>query len=169
MKLFTVMLSIVVIVGALVSGVVSLLLPKVSTGVELGALSSLFFAVSLYGSSFTLSPVYLLAIFCTLVSVSIVATQFFERICTLLCTSSVAGLVFSLSIDLLLKGKLLDLVISIIKMSPPDLTIAKKLSLCYFECYVPELIVLWFVVFIASCALRANYSGLLQQLRKYLR
>lgn len=45
MKLFGVMLTTLVVVGALVGGVVGVLLPKISTGISLGVLISLFLGV----------------------------------------------------------------------------------------------------------------------------
>jgi hypothetical protein len=45
MKLFGVMLTTLVLMGALVGGVVGVLLPKISTGISLGVLMSLYFGV----------------------------------------------------------------------------------------------------------------------------
>jgi F0F1-type ATP synthase assembly protein I len=45
MKLFGVMLTTLVVMGALVGGVVGVLLPKISTGISLGVLISLFLGV----------------------------------------------------------------------------------------------------------------------------
>lgn len=45
MKLFGVMLAVVVLVGALVGAVVGVLLPKISTGLSLGVLCSLYIGV----------------------------------------------------------------------------------------------------------------------------
>ena len=45
MKLFGVMLTTLVLMGALVGGVVGVLLPKISTGISLGVLLSLFLGV----------------------------------------------------------------------------------------------------------------------------
>ena len=45
MKLFGVLLTTLVLMGALVGGVVGVLLPKISTGLSLGVLTSLFFSV----------------------------------------------------------------------------------------------------------------------------
>jgi hypothetical protein len=48
MKLFGVMLAVVVLVGALVGAVVGVLLPKISTGLSLGVLFSLFIGVVIF-------------------------------------------------------------------------------------------------------------------------
>jgi hypothetical protein len=54
MRLFGVLLIVAVLVGALVGGVVGILLPKISTGLSLGALLSLFFGVvSFFCSKFS--------------------------------------------------------------------------------------------------------------------
>ena len=45
MKLFGVLLTTLVMMGALVGGVVGVLLPKISTGISLGVLSSLYLGV----------------------------------------------------------------------------------------------------------------------------
>ena len=45
MRLFGVLLTVVVLAGALVGGVVGILLPKISTGLSLGVLLSLFVGV----------------------------------------------------------------------------------------------------------------------------
>jgi hypothetical protein len=45
MKLFGVMLTTLVLMGALVGGVVGVLLPKISTGISLGVLMSLYLGV----------------------------------------------------------------------------------------------------------------------------
>lgn len=45
MKLFGVMLTTLVLMGALVGGVVGVLLPKISTGISLGVLLSIFLGV----------------------------------------------------------------------------------------------------------------------------
>ena len=45
MKLFGVLLTVLILLGAAVGGVVGVLLPKISSGLALGFLSSLFLAV----------------------------------------------------------------------------------------------------------------------------
>jgi uncharacterized membrane protein YccC len=58
MRLFGVLLIVAILIGALVGGVVGILLPKISTGLSLGALLSLFFGVVSFYLSKVTSVIY---------------------------------------------------------------------------------------------------------------
>ena len=159
MKLFHLMLVAVILVGGLVAGVVGLLLPKISTGLELGMLTSLFLGTIIYGV-FDISvfgQVSVSTMFIGSISAAVLGTQRFEDFCAMSRTALVTGLLLALSVDALVGGGLLVLVSYVLRIATPD-----RQSLCLQDCHVGLLLCVWLFVAALSMALQAHYSGLVQ-------
>lgn len=163
MKLFELMLTAVIITGGIVAGVVGLLLPKISTGLELGMLTSLFLATVIYGVSEIglVGKISVSTMFVASMVAAVLGTQRFESICAVFRTALATGLLLALSVDALLGGGLLVLVSHVLRISSPNRSI-----LCLEDCYVGQLLGLWFFVSCVYVFLQAYFNGYLAGLRR---
>lgn len=143
MKLFGGLLATVVLMGALVGGVVGVLLPKITTGISLGFLVSLFASVIIYGTNAAgnLSLILIPSAFASLITGSILLSQKYVIFCSSIRTALVTGLAVSMSVDVMLHKGLIGAMKAVLNMIFFGLEEPK----CFKSCQVPLLLCFWLI------------------------
>jgi hypothetical protein len=157
MKLFGGLLAILVLIGALVGGVVGVLLPKITTGVSLGFLVSLFASVIIYGANAAgnLSAILIPSIFALLIIGSVFATQKYDVFCSSIRTALITGLVISMSVDMMLHKGLIGAMKAVLNMIFFDLEEPE----CFSACHVPSLLCFWVIWASIAWLIQNSLSG----------
>jgi hypothetical protein len=120
---------------------VGVLLPKITTGVSLGFLVSLFASVIIYGANAAgnLSAILIPSIFALLIIGSVFATQKYDVFCSSIRTALITGLVISMSVDMMLHKGLIGAMKAVLNMIFFDLEEPE----CFSACHVPSLLCFW--------------------------
>ena len=127
-----------------------MLLPKISMGISLGLLVTIYIGVCVYSSEIIGGGLILFVLMVT-IPVSIYLTQKYEALCSLVRLSLVSGLVLAVSIDLFIGGGFLAVLSAVLR-------IKESKNLCYSKCMVPEIILLWTIVSVLTFAYQASVN-----------
>ena len=158
MKLFSVVvLGLIIAIGALIGGLVGILLPKISIGIELGLSIATLLGVLMYTVA-DISSKMLRGLFVVALGVSTWAAQRFEAAASTLRTCIVAGLILTLSIDYVMNFKMLALVSDVLG---GDTIHHSMYAECSDACSGPPLAVLWALISGTAFARWAMTTGML--------
>lgn len=136
-----------------------MLLPKISAGISLGALISIFLGISVYGfSNGSIGEILALFVFVGTIGSSIFLAQKHEELCSYIRISLFVGLMLCVSIDLTLSGGFVAVISRVLRAEAPDY------NMCYSACHVPALLLLWLIFSTSFFFLQAHAHGFLNTL-----
>jgi len=139
MQLFSLVFTVVVFVGGCIGGVIGILLPKISMGISMGYLLATFFGLLLYSYDIGILGQFIdLLIFIVFIGFGLYAAQKSEDLCSISRISLATGFVYALSIDYLLKGGMIAIVVKVLTSSMQENT-----TICFNECHVEASMLTW--------------------------
>jgi callose synthase len=160
MKLFSVvMLALLVGIGALCGGVIGILIPDISIGIELGVVFATLSIITLYTLT-NVSAYLVFLVFSVFIGGGVYLTRKNQDVYANLRTCMVSGMVLAISVDCFLGYNLLVMIRDVLGGTTNT---KEREGICISNCYIPFLLILWAGVGIVSFVRFVYVKGLLER------